>query len=303
VRVFSVLAAVAACASPSTGDNGSPETPRYTPGTSYFGRANYIEYIAGELPIIITAPHGGSLRPHEIPDRTYGTTVTDLNTVELARAIDSAFVRRTGKHVHVVMVHVHRVKLDANRDISEGAQGDAEATVAWQDFHRFVRDAKNAVNATHDGGFYIDLHGHGHDIQRLELGYLLDAEALRLPDASLDADPEHEIESSIRTLSVRSPLSFAQLLRGPASLGALFEREGFPAVPSDSTPHPGPDSYFSGGYNSSLHGCRTGGTICGVQLEANRIGVRDTEESRRRFAEAVVEVAREFVAVHYGLEF
>jgi hypothetical protein len=38
-----------------------------------------------------------------------------------------------------------------------------------------------------------------------------------------------------------------------------------------------------------------------VQIEANRIGVRDTEESRRRFAEALVEVVSEFVAVHYEI--
>jgi hypothetical protein len=302
-RVLAFLAAVtAACASPSAGDNGPPETPRYTPGTSYFGRANYIEYIAGELPIIITAPHGGSLRPDEIPDRTFGTTVTDLNTLELARAVDSAFVRRTGKHVHVVMVHLARVKLDANRDISEGAQGDAEATIAWQDFQRFVRDAKNAVTARYDGGFFVDLHGHGHDIQRLELGYLVDADALRLPDATLDAEPAHETESSIRTLSVRSPLSFAELLRGPASLGALFEREGFPAVPSHSAPDPGTDPYFRGGYNSSLHGCRAGGTICGVQIEANRIGVRDTPENRRRFADALALALTEYLDAHYELD-
>ena len=223
--------------------------------------------------------------------------------MELALAIDSAFVRRTGKHVHVVMVHLARVKLDANRDITEGAQGDAEATIAWQDFQRFVRDAKNAVQERHEGGFYLDLHGHGHVIQRLELGYLLDAEALRLPDARLDADPAHEHESSIRTLSVLSPLSFAELLRGPASLGALFEREGFPAVPSDSTPDPGAHPYFRGGYNSSLHGCRTGGTICGVQIEANRIGVRDTPENRRRFAEALVSVLERYLGVHLGIDF
>lgn len=221
--------------------------------------------------------------------------------MELARAIDSAFVRRTGKHVHVVMVHLARTKLDANRDITEGAQGDAEATIAWQDFQRFVRDAKNAVNAGYEGGFYIDLHGHGHDIQRLELGYLIDAEQLALPDAALDSETAHEIESSIRTLSVRSPLSFADLLRGPASLGALFEHEGFPAVPSDSTPDPGTDPYFSGGYNSSLHGCRTGGTICGVQLEANRIGVRDTPENRRRFADALAVVLAKYLDAHFGI--
>lgn len=236
-----------------------------------------------------------------MPDRTFGTTVTDVNTVELAHSIDSAFVRRTGKHVHVVVVHLARVKLDANRDITEGAQGDAEATIAWQDFQRFVRDAKTAVNAEYEGGFYIDLHGHGHDVQRLELGYLLDAEQLALPNATLDSEPAHEIESSIRTLSLRSPLSFADLLRGPASLGALFEREGFPSVPSDSTPDPGTDPYFRGGYNSSLHGCRTGGTICGVQIEANRIGVRDTPENRRRFAEALALVLTEFLAEHYEI--
>lgn len=250
----------------------------------------------------MTAPHGGTLRPTEIPDRTYGTTVTDLNTTELARAIDAAFVMRAGKHVHVIMIHLDRAKLDANRNITEGAQGDAEAEIAWQEFHGFVRDAKDAASRQYDAGFYIDLHGHGHAVQRLELGYLLDAELLRLSDATLDANAAREIESSIRTLSVRSPLSFAELLRGPASLGALFEREGFPAVPSDATPDPGSDPYFGGGYNAAVHGCRTGGVICGVQIEANRVGVRDTEESRARFAEALARVLDEYLATHYDVE-
>ncbi|MGQ0715058.1 MAG: hypothetical protein ACT4PJ_15260 [Gemmatimonadaceae bacterium] len=211
-----VVGGGAACASPSSrNDNGFSEAPHYTPGTSYFGRNDYIEYSAGQLPIIITAPHGGALRPAEIADRTYRTTVTDLNTTELARAIDSAFVRRTGKPVHVIMVHLHRTKLDANRDITEAAQGDAEAETAWRDFHRFVNDAKEAVDRDHEAGFYIDLHGHG------------------------------------RTLSVHSPLSFSELLRGPVSLGTLFEREGVPAVPSDATPNPGSDPFFGGGLHSA----------------------------------------------------
>lgn len=252
--------------------------------------------------MILTAPHGGALRPSEIPDRTYGTTVTDLNTADLARAIDSAFVRRAGKHIHVIIMHLHRTKLDANREIGEAAQGDAEAETAWREFHRFVEDAKDAVNREYDGGFYIDLHGHGHTVQRLELGYLLDAELLRLPDAALDADSGYEVESSIRTLSVRSPLSFAELLRGPASLGALLEREGFPTVPSDATPDPGTDPFFGGGYNASIHGCRTGGAICGVQIEANRVGVRDTEESRARFADALARALDEYLGVHYGVD-
>jgi N-formylglutamate amidohydrolase len=254
------------------------------------------------LPIILSAPHGGTLRPAEIPDRTYGTTVTDLNTDELARAVDSALVRLTGRHAHVVIVHLHRVKLDANREIVEGAQGDAEAELAWREFHDFMADAKNAVAQRFSGGLYLDLHGHGHTIQRLELGYLLGAAELRLPDDSLDSRPALEVASSIRTVSVRSPLSFADLLRGPSSLGAMLEAEGFPAVPSDSTADPGGADYFAGGYNTVVHGCRGGGEICAVQIESNRLGVRDTAENRARFAAALARVIERYLGLHYGID-
>jgi hypothetical protein len=209
-------------------------------------------------------------------------------------------VRLTGKHAHVVIVRLHRVKLDANRDLAEGAQGDPEAALAWQEFHRFLTDAKNAVSHRYPGGLYLDLHGHGHTVQRLELGYLLGPEALRRPDDSL-AD-QHEVLSSIRTLSVRSPLSFAELLRGPSSLGALLESEGFSAVPSHVNPDPGDDEYFAGGFNTVTHGCRGGGTICGVQIESNRIGVRDTEENRARFAGALARVIEQYLTLHYGVD-
>lgn len=57
------------------------------PGQSYYGRNNYIEYRAGDLPIILTSGHGGSLTPSEIPVRTVGTNTSDANTRELTLAI------------------------------------------------------------------------------------------------------------------------------------------------------------------------------------------------------------------------
>ena len=294
---------LAACASPSSPRDLDPvDTARYTPGVSYFGRNQYIEYIAGELPVILSAPHGGDLRPAEIPDRTYGTTVTDLNTGELARAVDSALVRLTGKHAHVVIVRLHRVKLDANRELAEGAQGDAEAEQAWQDYHRFLGEAKAAVTERYTGGLYLDLHGHGHAIQRLELGYLLTPAELRQPDDSLNKHSSYESSSSIRTLSVRSPLSFTELLRGPTSLGAFLEAEGFPSVPSNVAPDPGDDDYFDGGFNTFTHGCRAGGVVCAVQIEANRVGVRDTEANRARFAASLAGVIDAYLRVHLGID-
>ena len=269
------------------------------PGQTYLGRNSYIEYIAGDLPIIITAPHGGSLTPAEIPDRTGTpiTTVRDTNTEELLRTIGTVFATEAGGRPHIIIVRLRRTKLDANREIEEAAKGNRLAERAWIEFHSFVEAAKQAVVDRHGTGFYIDLHGHGHEIPRLELGYLLEKEDLALSDAALDT-PDREQESSIRTLSEASPASFVEILRGAASLGALFESEGFPAVPSVSAPNPGGDPYFDGGYNTERHGSSDGGAISGVQIETHFVGVRDTQASREAFARALASVLTEYLALH-----
>ena len=278
----------------STTFSATATTP--VPGAAYFGRNDYIEYIAGDLPLIITAPHGGTEIPAELPDRTGAiTTVRDGNTTELARTIGDVFLARTGGRPHLILMRLRRTKIDANREIVEAAQGHPLTERAWIDYHSFIEAAKSAVVARSGTGLYLDLHGHGHEIQRLELGYLVSRTRLGLSDAALD-QPSYESESSIRTLSQASPASFPELLRGSISLGALFEAQGFPAVPSPASPNPGIADYFDGGYNTARHGSRGGGPISGVQIEANYTGVRDTQANRERFAHALVTVWQSFVA-------
>ena len=88
----------------------------YIYNNTYFGRNKYIEFHPGSLPIIISAPHGGNLIPSEIPDRTYGTMVTDSNTKELTLAIKNAFLSKIGKTPYVIINNLKRTKFDANRD-------------------------------------------------------------------------------------------------------------------------------------------------------------------------------------------
>ena len=268
-------------------------------GQTYFGRNEYIEYIAGDLPIIITAPHGGALVPTEIPDRTGAdiTTVRDTFTEELARTIGNVFGNQAGGRPHIIIVRLRRTKIDANRELAEATKGNRLAGRAWAEFHSFTEAARQAVIDQHGTGFYIDLHGHGHDIPRLELGYLLTSTTLALPDAALET-PAHETQSSIRTMSEGSPASFAEIIRGETSLGALFEAEGFPSVPSASSPGPGAEPYFNGGYNTVRHGSRDGGPVSGVQIETNYEGVRSSQADRERFAAALVTVLTEFMAQH-----
>lgn len=272
-----------------------------SPATTYHGRNQYIEYLPGDLPIVISAPHGGTLVPSEIPDRTSGTTVRDTNTEELVRTIGDALAALTGKRPHVIICRLRRIKLDANREIVEAAQGNRLAQRAWFEYHSFIDAAKEAVLDGHGRGFYIDLHGHGHEIDRLELGYLLSATELGLADATIE-ETTYENRSSIRELSQRSAASFAGLLRGPTSLGALLENQGFAAVPSVSQPDPGTDPYFSGGYNTARHGSETAGEFSGVQIEAHYEGVRDNATNRATFAAALAAVLDAYLAAHAGLD-
>lgn len=275
----------------------------YTPGESYFGTNGYVEYLAGNLPIILTAPHGGLLLPSGIPDRDCAgcSTVNDFNTQELARAFAEAIHERTGCWPHVIFNKLHRRKLDANREIVEAADGNPDAELAWNEFHAFVETAKNQLLPKFGKGFYIDLHGHGHTIQRLELGYLLSQSELALTDAILDGQA-YINQSSIRNLANDNALglSHSELLRGPLSLGSLLEGRGYPATPS--APDPFPDAgedYFNGGYNTARHSSYPGGKLDGLQIECNRHGIRDSMHNVLRFADSLSVTLLEYLGLHY----
>ncbi|MFO7893083.1 MAG: Ig-like domain-containing protein [Longimicrobiales bacterium] len=279
-----------------------PETvATYEPGRTYTGRADYIEYTPGTLPIILSAGHGGDREPDEIPDRTRGTTITDLYTMELTRAVEEALIARTGGQPHVITSRLDRAKLDPNREIVEAAQGNPYAELAWEEYHGYIDDAAELVTVDHGAGLYLDMHGHGHEILRLELGYLLSGAALGLSDAQLDSRGYAD-DSSIAALAAAVDVSFSALLRGEMSLGALLSDRGVRAVPSDEEPAPDGDPYFTGGYSTRRHGSWNGGTVSGIQIEHHRVGLRDTQANREAYAAVLAEVLEVYLAEHYGLE-
>ena len=309
-----VLASTTACAGATTAK--STNEPQYVPGHSYFGADNYIEYIAGDAPVILTAPHGGALNPASIPDRAdvrcggSATTTTDLNTVELVLAMQASYHARFGHYPHVVISHLSRRKLDANRTPPEATCGNADADSAYREWHAFIDVAKRAVLASTGKGWYMDVHGHGHAIQRLELGYLLDGSQLDASNAVLDAARAFADTSSVRTIARSSGASLSTLIRGPDALGTLFAGNGFPAVPSASDPGPKGATYFSGGDDTRRHACgaeatafggATDGNICGVQIETNFTGVRDNATNRQRFGDISATVLERFLSTHWGL--
>lgn len=286
----------AAPTSPGTPNTPTAPTCAGAVGVSCFGTWNYVEYIPGDVPVVISVPHGGALTPASIPNRTVGTTVTDTNTQELGQAIAQAFMTRTGRRPHVVIVHLRRTKLDANRDVVEAAQGNADAVRAWTGYHAFIEQAMTAVRQRSGTGLYVDLHGHGHARARPELGCLLSAATLNGTDDALNA-ANAAAASSLRLIAQQSSVSSAALIRGPLSLGGLLEGQ-VPAVPSPSDPSPGADPYFNGGYSTSRHTT----TLPGLQIESHYTGVRDTATSRAAFGNALVTALGTFLQVHLGLQ-
>jgi N-formylglutamate amidohydrolase len=271
---------------------------RFAPGQSYFGRERYIEFIAGNLPVVISAPHGGRLRPDEIPDRQEGTFAFDTNTQELARAVAAELHGRTRGWPHLILCRLHRRKVDCNREIQEAAAGNPHAEHAWHEFQDYIDTACATVQKQHGRGLYIDLHGHGHAEQRLELGYLHTAAQLDAADESLNS-AAYSQESSLRGIAALGRLPYAELVRGERSLGALMDAQGFLGTPRPTKPRPNPP-YFRGGYNTARHG-RDGSPLAGLQIETYARGVRDTAENREKFARALASTLESYLAMHLGV--
>jgi hypothetical protein len=286
----------------------------YTPGVTTYGDNKLIVYVPGELPIVIGSPHGGKLEGG-LPERDKTTAEAcpgsesvilsnDSNSQELARAIADAIQAKTGRFAHLVINDLKRSRLDANRSRCVAAAGNAIAGKAWDQFHGFIDDAKATVEARCGRGLYLDIHTHGHDTIWVELGVLLSATTLAKSDAFLDGDPSYAQASSLRGLAAVSPQPFSTLLRGPQSFGALLSKaaQGLACVPSPQLPDPDGKSYFSGGFNTALHGSRAGGAIDAIQIET-RFSIFDSVSERQAYAAAVAEAALQFLRAHYGYTF
>lgn len=269
------------------------------PGESVFGEKRYVEYIPGDLPLVVCSPHGGRETPSEIPDRTSGVVQMDSNTQELARAFAGVVHQRTGHYMHLIISNLHRGKLDPNREIEEAAQGSPVAQKAWNEYHGFIAQACAATVKQYGVAFFIDLHGQSHPDVRVELGYQHSAKDLAMTDEELNK-PSSLAKSSIALIAARSQEPYAALLRGPASFGALLEKKGFLAAPSPRMPSP-QEPFFTGGYTVRRY-CVAKDHVTGFQVETYKPNLRDTKEHRQKFAEALVDVIQEYLPARLGIQ-
>ena len=268
----------------------------------------YIEYVPGDLNIIISAPHGGSLWPISIPDRDAGTcinnevvydhkyknkdkfgvrTISDIYTVELSLMVAKELLRLTGRSPHIIINQLYRATMDANCDIEKATFNVEEAKTAWLSFHEYIDHAKQCISGC---GLFIDIHGQSHPEEWIELGYCLTA--TQLDKADFDSSV-----TSLRNIASSQHLDMQELISGSESLGAYLEHAGYSTVPSPQNPSPRGNSYYAGGYNTERHGSKSSGYIDAIQIECPRI-VRD-KSTAPQFSKSLANSIYKFWRQHY----
>ncbi len=242
---------------------------------------DYLDIQVGTMPLVLSAPHGGLRKPKDAPDRKEGILRRDVGVREMAFELADAIELRTGFRPFVVATSLHRVKLDANREVEEAAQGGKLATEVWRLYHHALEEAGlNALALGHGHALLLDIHGQTHPEQWIEVGHAVSANVLAGTDADLDDLPGMD----------------AAWIRGPLSMGAFLEAEGYRAVPAPGILHPDGRKYYSGGYITRRH---RGNGLRSIQLEFP-MHLRK-QEGRRESVPKATDAICGFFAEHFSI--
>jgi N-formylglutamate amidohydrolase len=221
---------------PSPTPGPTAPTPAPSPPAGGIDPAPFLVVDTGSLPIVLSAPHGGTLAIPGVPERTRGSTLLDTNTYELARATQSQLAARTGRKAFLVAALASRKYIDFNRAPDEAYQSPELAPV-YEAYQSALQGALSAATA------------------------LAGQRALLLVDIHGQSDNVHVVFRGTRNgqTAVLSPLYFR-----PDGLLARLMVLGARVDPSTEAGIENPD--YNGGYIVARHGSRSGG-VQAVQLE------------------------------------
>jgi N-formylglutamate amidohydrolase len=225
---------------------------------------------AGDLPILLTAPHGGRMSVPGAPLGKRGITTTDGLTFEMTEALARHLQSRLGRQPYVVAARFSRKYIDANRAEAEAFDSPA-AKPAYDAYHGRIRSFILQIRERFPGGgLLIDIHGQSEDPGVVHRG-------------------------------TRDGATTAALLRrhgpdavgGPSSLLGVVQAKGFKVFPPPGAPIglPPEDRRFRGGYTVHAYGSRSAEGLDAIQIEVGRDLRRDP---------AFIAALAEGIAVFHG---
>lgn len=231
----------------------------------------------GDLPIIVSAPHGGRKPIPNCPERTgkgvpIFTVVTDANTDELAKRVLIAIEKRMKANPYGVIAHFERKYADVNRKAAEGVEDDA-AKPYYEAYHAFLTEARAAVQKDWGRGLLIDLHGHG-------------------------ADPATIFRGTNDGKTVKHLLDRfgREALTGEKSVLGQLAARGYTVAPANDAKGK-ENPFFGGGYIVATYGSKADGTVDAIQLElGGKMRMRASMDTfAADLADAVAAFAKEYL--------
>jgi N-formylglutamate amidohydrolase len=203
---------------------------------------------SGTLPIVLTAPHGGSSAVPGVPARTSGTTVQDTRTLELTEALRDRLAAILCERPYVVIAQFHRRFVDANRAEAE-AYEHPDGRAPYRAYHQTIRDFVAEIRQRYpDGAILLDIHGQSEEPDRIHRGTRNGTSVTRLLARYGD-----------------------DALVGRNSLLGQLAAAGYTVFPPITAPRDArEDPRWNGGYTVDAYGSHNPDGIDTIQLEIGR---------------------------------
>ncbi len=201
----------------------------------------------GDLPLILSAPHGGRVRVPGGKQRSAGESVRDEDTAELALLLSQQLTDRLGGKPYVVIAQFSRKDADANRPAEEAFELECSA-VHWRAYHSALEQAVSECRERFGEALLIDIHGQAKEPAVIARG-------------TRDG----------RTLRRLEQRKGAEWLHGAPSLGERLRARGYDVAPRPNADgSPARETLFNGGYIVAHYGGMREQGIDAVQLEFGR---------------------------------
>jgi len=210
-------------------------------------KTDYLRYAMGDSSIIISAPHGGGIRPYFIPPRRRGVQLRDT----YSRTLTETVVEMLGNNPYYIISDIHRNRVDLNRDIEEATEGNSRTESIWKAWNNILGYYTDDAKARNGKALYVDIHSHN-DNDTFELGYNISA------DAYLDVYYGRKTRETSTMDSV--PGDMYSKLFGPYSFKRSLELMGLKTY----LPF-GDEVYFNGGRNVEVF---SGNGVAAIQIES-----------------------------------
>lgn len=242
-----------------------------------------VEIQQGDLPIILSAPHDGSLDVPGAKPRTGAgleakpggfVTARDTGTAPLAQLVSQAIETRFGRKPYLVVNRAHRKFMDPNRPAAE-AYEEAATQIVYETYHNFLHSVCEEVRNKYQSGLLLDIHGQGSQRNTVFRGTQngLTVELLR----NRFGEGAHS---------------------GDASFLAMLDARKFIVYPN---PFDGKEQAgFTGGFIVKNYGSHSTYGIDAIQLEFG--GLYRAADNRASAAAVIADAVAEYAATYLKLE-